>query len=106
LQAHDAATAARSYAPRVPRKRVQRLARDLSPFVRSSQPQIEEVHVTGSSARIFADVQWAAFKPTGASVVELPVTFSLVRRAAGWKLAENDFLEYRLKLQRRQEDTG
>ncbi len=106
LQFQDTATAASSYATRVKRKRLQLLERDLSDFLRLSQPRILETDVNGRNARVLATIQWTAFKPAGTSVVELPVTFHLVRRPNGWKLADNEFLDYRLELQRSEEQAG
>jgi hypothetical protein len=106
LQFQDTATATRSYANGVKAKHVRVLERDLAGFITLSQPQVLETQVRGKKARILATIQWTAFKPQGTSVVELPVAFNLVRRPGGWKLADNEFLDYRLELQRAQEQAG
>ena len=103
LQFQDARTAARFYVRKTSRSDVEALARELASFLTSSRPDITETQVSGSgkAARVLASVQWVAFTPSGARVVELPATFYLQRADnGGWKLTDNSFLDYRLKLQR------
>ena len=86
---------------------MKRIAQQLAPFLESSRPQITETQVDGDTARVLAIVQWVALKPSGATVVELPATFYLEREPSGdWKLANNSFLDYRLRIQQEADKAG
>jgi hypothetical protein len=99
LQFQDVVAASRAYSVKVPRKRLQDEIRGLSSFLTSARPQIEETDATGRSARVLSTIQWVAFKPSGTTVVELPVSFYLVERGGKWKLASDAFLANRLQAQ-------
>jgi hypothetical protein len=99
LQRGDVEEVRRSYARRVSRGEAKRDIDRLQP--RTSQPIDPEVQTQGNRARVQVVVRAANPLPDTPSVVaitDFKVSFSLVRKAAGWRVRPGSFRRY---LQRR-----
>jgi hypothetical protein len=78
----------------------------LSPPLAASRPAIIDVVEEGGAATIYAIVQTIPLRGStgrvgagGNRAVESPATFSMVKEGEEWKLADNRYLEQRVRAQ-------
>jgi hypothetical protein len=105
IQFRDIEAAKRLYASGVKVDDLEHQVASLAPPLSASRPSVVDIDETDKSAKLYVIVQTLPLRATGqvqrggTRAVETPVVFRLVKQGDAWKLADNSYIDQRVRAQ-------
>jgi hypothetical protein len=105
IQFRDVQAAKQLYANNVDVGDLEHQVVSLNPPLSASRPSIVDTDETSSAAKLYVIVQTLPLQPSGqirgggTRAVEIPVVFRLVKQGGAWKLADNSYIDQRVRAQ-------